>query len=119
MVWKVLVASGLALVLGTQVGHADKKDDKAEESYVKVEIKGTLQTGVAAIGGETTGTVIRTKNGTLELDLAKDKDLQAQANKLNGKTVLVTDSLTVRRGVEVRQRYIVTVASLKPADKEE
>ena len=35
------------------------------------------------------------------------------------KTVLVTGSLTVRRGVEVRQRYIVTVASLKPADKEE
>jgi hypothetical protein len=85
---------------------------------VKVDIKGTLQTGIVAIGGETTGTIVKTKDATLELDLGKNEDLRAQAEKLNGKPVAVKGNLTIKRGVEVRQRLIVKVASLKAAGAE-
>ncbi|HOB32989.1 MAG TPA: hypothetical protein PKH32_08935 [Verrucomicrobiota bacterium] len=34
-------------------------DQTASPDYIKVEIKGTLSTGVMAIGGETTGTIIQ------------------------------------------------------------
>jgi hypothetical protein len=105
--WKVLLALGVVLLLGVA-----EAADKDEESYVKVEIKGTLQTGVFAIGGETTGTLIKTKDGTFELDLGKNKELRTLAEKLNGKPALVTGRLTVRAGVEVRQRLIVTVETL-------
>ena len=37
--------------------------DKEKEGAKKVEVKGKLRTGVVAIGGETTGTVIDTKEG--------------------------------------------------------
>jgi hypothetical protein len=84
-----------------------------DEGYIKVEVKGVLKTGIFAIGGETTGTIITTKKGTLELDLGKDKNLRAQAEKLNGKSVVVTGNLSIRKGVEVRQRLIVSVATLK------
>ncbi len=111
MLYKTLPLLGVALFLASPIVAADKGD---EPSYVKVEVKGTLQTGIMAIGGETTGTVIKTKSGTFELELSKE--LQAQADKLNGKTVVVTGNLTVRPGVEVRQRSIITVATLKAAD---
>ena len=112
MIYRTLPLLGLALFLASPIVAADKGD---EPSYVlKVEVKGTLQTGIVAIGGETTGTVIKTKNGTFELELSKE--LQVQAEKLNGKTVVVTGNLTVRPGVEVRQRSIITVGTLKAAD---
>jgi hypothetical protein len=114
----MLLVVGLALGLTVPVRAADKDAPKVEESYIKVEVKGTLQTGIAAIGGETTGVLIKTKDGTLELDL-KDKDLRADAEKLNGKPVLVSGTLAVRKGVEVGQRLIVTVTSLKAADAKE
>jgi hypothetical protein len=39
--------------------------------------------------------------------------LRATAEKLNGKQVVVTGSLDRRVGVEIKERWIVTVASLK------
>ncbi len=96
---------------------AQKRDDRDADSYVKVEIKGKLQTGIAAAGGETTGVQVVTRDATLELDLGKDKDLREQAEKLNGKTVLVTGKLAFREGVTLRrQRVLVTVATLKAAE---
>jgi hypothetical protein len=39
-----------------------------EDQYIKVDIKGTLKTGVVVIGGETTGTTITVKGkGTLDV----------------------------------------------------
>jgi hypothetical protein len=81
----------------------------------KVELKGTLRTGVVAIGGETTGIVLETKEGNFELQLGKQQELRELAKKLSDKPVEVTGTLEIRRGVEIPQRRIVTVTTLKEA----
>ena len=81
----------------------------------EVQVRGTLKTGIVAIGGETTGTIVRTKAGTFELEFGKDKELRALAKKLDGKEVVVSGPLQVRKGVEVKERRIITVKTLKAA----
>src|SRR4051812_21351718 len=106
----VLVAlAASTLVASSQAGGDKGKDEKKE--YVKVEIKGKLQTGVMAIGGESTGIVITADGARFELDLGKNKEWHELADKLNGKTALVTGNLATRKGVEVKSRTIVTVSS--------
>src|SRR5688572_13640749 len=100
-----MTRSLMALILGAAVLSApaaaqDKEKDKPAKkdgSYVKVEAKGKLETGVMAIGGETTGVVIRTTAGSFELDL--DKKQREQGDKLNGKVVVVTGTLYTKKGV--------------------
>src|SRR5262245_2379244 len=89
----------------------------ADKPAKKVEMTGKLRTGIVAIGGETTGTGIQTKKGTFELDLGKNKELRQKAENLNGKTVKVTGSLVIRKGVAVKVRKIITVARLEEAKK--
>lgn len=110
--WFGLVIAALCLALPA-VAEQDK--NKEPEQYIKVEVKGILRTGVAAIGGETTGTIITAKGITWELDFGKNKKLREQAEKLDGETVVVTGTLELRKGVEIPQRLIVTVTHLKPA----
>jgi len=91
---------------------------EAESHYIKVEIKGSLRTGIMASGGETTGTTITVKGRgplevTWELDLGSNKEFRDMARKLHGKTALVVGTYSKRRGVEVRERHIVEVTSLK------
>jgi hypothetical protein len=88
-------------------------DEKKEPK--KVEVKGKLSTGIVAVGGETTGTEVETKDGKYELDLSGDKDLQKKAEGLDGKEVVVKGTLEVRKGVEVKERKIIKVAELKEA----
>lgn len=77
------------------------------------EFKGVLRTGIMAIGGETTGTVISVKGGkTYELDLG---NLRGLAEKLNGKEVVVQGTLRVKAGVEIKERRIITVTGLRAA----
>lgn len=83
--------------------------------YIKVEVRGTLRTGLMAIGGETTGTVVTARGVTWELDLRQIPDGLKRAESLDGKRVLVKGGLEVRPGVERRERAIVTVTSLEPA----
>ena len=64
--------------------------DKPPEDSIQVEVRGTLETGIAAIGGETTGTIIRSSNVTWELDLSGDPKLAALAEKLNKQKVVVS-----------------------------
>ena len=90
--------------------------DKKADSYIKIQARGKLETGIMAIGGETTGTILHTKSGTLESDLAKNK-LGDQAEKLNGKAVVVTGTLSIRKGVEIHQRLIVVVETIAAAEK--
>ena len=90
---------------------------KKPDEYVKVEFKGKLNSGVVAIGGETTGVVITARGITWELDFGRDAEIRKQADALNGKTVIVTGQLSVKRGVEIPRRWIVAVDSLKNADK--
>jgi len=47
------------------------------------------------------------------LDLGKNAELRTAAEKFNGKQVTVTGILEYRAGVEIKERWIVTVASLK------
>jgi hypothetical protein len=79
-----------------------------------ISFTGKLTTGMMAIGGETTGTIISDSKTTYELD-AKDPALKAKFNQLSNKQVTVTGTLTVRAGIEVGQRRIITVQSLESA----
>jgi hypothetical protein len=109
----LLLALGLALGTLAAVAGAE---EKKPATYLKVEAKGKLKTGIFAIGGETTGTTLTTTSGVVELDVSGDKELMAQVKKLAGKTVVATGTLTVKRGVERGIRLIVKVKSLKAAD---
>lgn len=85
--------------------------DPAEES-ITVSVVGTLRTGIMAVGGETTGTTITAKGIQWELDFGRNAELRATAEKLNGKPVTVNGTLERRAGVEIKERWVVTVASL-------
>ena len=84
------------------------------DEYIKVEVKGKLNSHVVAIGGETTGVQITANGVTWELELGKDAKLRELAEKLNGKVVVATGELNVKSGVEIQKRWIVTVAALRP-----
>jgi len=88
-----------------------------------VKIKGRLQHGIMAIGGETTGTIIHARPGSQgakiekivwELDLGGDRARLKTAEQADGKTVIVTGTVSSRPGVEIERRTIVRVDSLTP-----
>ena len=118
MLWRtVVVGLVLAAVVALQPGGSAVAGGKlAGGGYIKVEVKGTLKPGIMAPGGETTGTIITTPGGTLELDFGTNRELRAAAQKLDGKAAVATGTLSVRKGVAVRQRLIVTVKTLKAAE---
>jgi hypothetical protein len=79
--------------------------------------EGTLQTGIMAIGGETTGVILETGKGSpYELDLGSNEELRKLAEKLNGKKVVVQGEYKPRQGVEVSERRIIEVKSLEKAE---
>ena len=89
----------------------------------RVKIKGRLQHGIMAIGGETTGTIIHTRPGpqgakiekiVWELDLGGDRARRKTAEQADGKTVIVTGTVSSRPGVEIERRTIVRVDRLTP-----
>ena len=100
-------AVGVGMGAGTTGGGGDDSID--------VVVRGTLRTGIMAIGGETTGTTVTARGATWELDLRGKPEWQARAESLSGRRVVVTGSLEVRPGVERRQRWIVTVKTLEAA----
>ena len=91
-------------------------EDKPPDDSIQVEVRGTLETGIAAIGGETTGTIIRSGNVTWELDLGGDPKLAALAEKLNKQKVVVRGAYTKKAGVEIPERHIVKVKTLQAVD---
>ena len=111
-----LVIAILALVSLSLSAPATENGAPVQEKQVAKAYVGTLQTGVMAIGGETTGTILKTKDsGAYELDLQGKADLQKTADALNGKKVVVEGNYKPRPGVEVKERRIVVVKSLKEA----
>ena len=86
------------------------------DHYAKVEIKGIIQTNMAAIGGETTGVVIKVGDLSWDLDLGKNRVFQELAEKLNGKTVLIKGTLMRIKGIEIGERVVVAVESLSEFD---
>ncbi len=85
----------------------------ASEDSIQVTVVGTLRSGIVAIGGESTGTTITAEGITWELEFGKNAAFRAAAEKLDGKKVKVEGSLERRRGVEIRERWIVTVVGLR------
>ncbi len=73
---------------------------------IRVSVRGRLETGIVAIGGETTGTVIRSKGLMFEVALARP-ELKERAEALNGQTALVAGELVVKEGVETGTRLII------------
>ncbi len=78
------------------------------------EFRGTLRTGLRQIGGETTGVIIVTSEGTYELDLKQKPEWSNQLPQLDGKQVTVEGKLFIRKGIEVKKRWIIHVRSLQP-----
>jgi dienelactone hydrolase len=85
------------------------------EDSITVTVVGTLHTGIVAIGGETTGTTITAKGVTWELDFGKHADLRQSAKRLDGKKVQVAGTLERRPGIEIGERWIVTVTDFRDA----
>jgi hypothetical protein len=104
----------LALLIAV-VPLAALAEEKEPADSIKVEIRGTLETDIVAIGGESTGTVIHVGKVTWELDLGGNAMLLKLAKELNKKSVLVTGVYQQAEGVEIPIRHIVKVTSLKPA----
>ena len=94
-------------------GIAVKDRKPAAVDSINVTVVGTLRTGLVAIGGETTGTTITAKGITWELDFGKNSALHDTAEQFNRKRVTVRGSLERRKGVEIRERWIVTVTDVQ------
>lgn len=83
-----------------------------EESII-VTVAGRLRAGLVAIGGETTGVTITAKGITWKLAFGRNVEFAEAARKRDGKHATITGTLERKRGVEVKERWIVTVATLK------
>ena len=85
------------------------------EDSIQVTVVGTLRWGIVAIGGESTGSTITSQGITWELEFGKNQLRRSAAAKLDGREATVQGSLERRRGVEIRERWIVTVTGLRAA----
>lgn len=116
LVAMLIVTTGVLMMSDPSTCAAQKPAPKGER--IKIEVTGKLKTGLVAIGGETTGTIITAQNHAFELQL-KGADQQALAEKLHNKVATASGELTIRQGVEVRKpRWIITVETLRAADDE-
>src|SRR5262245_46206917 len=102
------VVTAIGFILPLVLSAAGRDGDH----YAKVEIKGIIQTNMVAIGGETTGTVVKVGDLSWDLDLGKNRALQELAERLNGKTVLIKGTLRRSEGIERGKRDVVMVESL-------
>jgi hypothetical protein len=84
----------------------DERPAPRGRESIRVAVRGPLEVGVAAIGGETTGTVIRSKGLMFEVEFTRP-GLQERAEALNGQMALVAGELVVKEGVETGARLII------------
>ncbi|MGH7202124.1 MAG: hypothetical protein ACREJB_16080 [Planctomycetaceae bacterium] len=114
--WSQQWLAAALIVLTASTANAAGENEQAKKSgeYIRVEIRGVIHTGVVAIGGETTGTTITADGVAWELELG-EAPIGEAVGTLNGRTALVTGELEVRKGVEIPQRWVVHVKSLKSA----
>ncbi len=99
----------LLLALGVLLVWLALRDTSGIRSF-----RGTLRTGVHQIGGETTGVIVVTSERSYELDLKQNPEWSSQLTQLDGKQVTVEGKLVIRKGIEVRKRWIIHVRSLEP-----
>jgi len=82
----------------------------AAGSSVIGEWTGKVLTGIVAIGGETTGIVLETAQGRLELQC--DATQRATIESLKGQQVTIRGKLDTREGIEIPVRKIITVSEI-------
>ena len=94
-----------------QTGATDR-GDQPSRSY-----EGILKTGIVAIGGETTGVNLVTQHdGVFELDFGQNEQLRKSSEALNGKKVIVVGDYKPRPGLEVKERRVILVKTLRAAN---
>ena len=71
---------------------------------------GRVETGVMAIGGETTGTRLVTDK--IFFDLSATGTVAARLRELSGQSVTLRGRLRVRPGIEMRERRLITVTEI-------
>ncbi|MBI1310474.1 hypothetical protein GC176_04135 [bacterium] len=88
-------------------------DVSTKDHSVSVVCRGLLHTGVVAVGGETTGFTIEiTPDGRETWELDMSRKLLSKAMKADGKSVVVSGQLKIRKSVAVPERWVITVRSL-------
>ncbi|MBT3201600.1 MAG: hypothetical protein HN350_16985 [Phycisphaerales bacterium] len=88
----------------------------AKGQKVEVQVKGKMVTGMMAIGGETTGTIIRAQKVVWELDVS-GPGLREKTALLSGKTVVVTGIVQQKAAVERGKRTILKVKTMEQGEK--
>lgn len=96
-------------VSGKEISLIPATDDS---DFVRVEIRGRLDAQIMAIGGETTGIVIRAGNIEWELE-ARNPTTRQLCEQLHEQTVIVRGTLHRRWGVEITERWIVDVTDIE------
>lgn len=100
-------------IFGLFATQSARSEERTQDEYIKVEVRGKLDNEIMAIGGETTGVIITANGVTWELDFSNAFDLQKKSKPMNGKMVVVKGNLSVKRGVEIPKRWIVKVDSIE------
>lgn len=108
-----LILSISIAIGGLLVPRFSHADENAPSDYIKVEVRGKLNNGIMAIGGETTGVNITANGVTWELDFSNAPNAEKRSNSMNGKVVVVKGELLVKQGVEIQKRWIVKVKSIQ------
>lgn len=95
-----------------------KTSNQFDSKKNKVEILGILQTGVVAIGGETTGVQIKANGILWEVDPGSNIKLAKQISLFNKKRVLLKGSFTPKQSIEKGTRWICQATSIESFHKE-
>lgn len=88
--------------------------DAQSKDSIQIEVVGLVKSGVVAIGGESTGITITSDGATFELDLKRFRI----ANP-DGKRARVSGQLALKKGVEVKRRWIIDVANIHIFDADQ
>lgn len=93
---------------------ADLQDRQEDRKKTEV-FTGTLEGGIMAIGGETTGwrLVGDGESGALEVDVSRIRD---QVEPLSGHRVVITGWVTTRQYVERGEVAVLVAQRIQPAD---
>jgi hypothetical protein len=104
-----MIAATLFVLVSLGVPVPWQKDPAMTSRYG--EWTGTVQTGIMAIGGETTG--MRLMTGADQLELTATDAVLERLRALNGQQVTLLGRLDTRAGVEIRTRRIITVTEVR------
>jgi hypothetical protein len=97
----------LAACVTTNAPRKPHRLPTSEQLNEEVVLEGLLQYPVLAIGGETTGVLLETEEGSIEVELPEDGPLRARIEELAGERVRLRGLLTQQTGPERGARLVV------------